>query len=104
MICKSCKTQVSDKATSCPVCGANPNHVSRKKDERNILLNVISFLCPPVGIAYFLANKKKTPIKARSALSSAVAFFTVIAMLIAIIFVYTYFIDPSVSYDTAIFL
>lgn len=68
--CRECGELISENAKTCPSCGAPQGlrtyySSSNTVDEPNVVLNVLSFLIPLVGLILYLVYQDKFPIKAK---------------------------------------
>ena len=76
MFCKTCGANIPEGNGYCPSCGtavASQTSYSapNTEDKPNVLMNVLSFFIPLVGIIYYFVKKKEAPIEAKGALKWA---------------------------------
>lgn len=69
--CPKCGNELQNNETQCPNCG----HTQTNVDKKSIPFMIIGFLIPLVGIILFFVYKKKSPLKATSALNGAIVGF-----------------------------
>lgn len=70
MFCSNCGENIPDNSKWCPKCGhatqISSASVPVKLDEPNILLNIVSFLCPLAGWIIYFVKRGETPNKAQA--------------------------------------
>lgn len=92
MYCKNCGCSLPDDATKCENCGAvlsygfeagKTNPV--KKEKGSVLLGVLGFMFPLIGLILYLAMMHSEPKKAKSAGKGALTAFIIYLVFIAIV-------------------
>jgi len=82
--CSHCGKELMDEAVVCTGCGCAVANISNITDEPSIVLNVLSFFLPVVGLILFIviAFYEKTPMKAKAIGKWALIGFVVNLVLI----------------------
>ena len=92
MYCKNCGCSLPDDATKCENCGAvlsygfeagKTNPV--KEEKGSVLLGILGFLFPLIGLILYLAMMHSEPKKAKSAGKGALTAFIIYLVFIAIV-------------------
>ena len=67
MYCVNCGKKIEDNQKYCTNCGFNNscNNKNDNNDKSSVLLNVIGFIWPLIGLIIFICTKDKNPIKAK---------------------------------------
>ena len=68
MYCTKCGKAIPEGAYSCPSCGNMQNQNFKKEEKGNIILNIISFIIPIIGLLIWLIYKNTRPKVATQAL------------------------------------
>ena len=83
--CPNCGVEVNEKANICNNCGAKleNNQFSRGtvSDKPDIVLNIVSFLIPLVGLVLYIMYHEKAPNKAKS-----IAVWALIGFVLGLVF------------------
>ena len=72
MFCRNCGKQIPNDSAFCSECGARVgsdyvnNDTIYVEDKPNLLLNVLSFFLPIVGLILYFVMKKEKPVKANA--------------------------------------
>lgn len=76
--CKECGAEISDKATTCPKCGAPLQEILEVNEAENetsleqwLDLRWLCFILPPLGFILYFIQKKESPKKAKQYLIAA---------------------------------
>lgn len=80
--CSHCGKELMDEAVVCTGCGCAVANISNITDVPSIVLNVLSFFLPVVGLILFIAFYEKTPMKAKAIGKWALIGFVVNLVLI----------------------
>lgn len=104
MYCSKCRKKTNKKV--CPKCGSLLKKKIKIRDDRsNIYLNIISFLCPLMGLILFFTLKNKTPNKGRKCIKWALIGFIVeiiiISLIVLLLFLFAKVEDTEIGIITS---
>lgn len=92
MYCKNCGCSLPDNATKCENCGAvlsygfEAGKTNPAKDEKgSVLLGILGFMFPLIGLILYLAMMHSEPKKAKSAGKGALTAFIIYLVFIVIV-------------------
>ena len=93
--CKECGKEISDTVTSCPHCGYLNNSTQNEKanlEEKNTVLNIISFLLPIVVLILYVIYLDSHPTRAKS-----IGIYALMGILTPIIIIISMILGFSLS-------
>ena len=92
MYCKNCGCSLPDDATKCENCGAVLSYgfeagktIPVKEEKGSVLLGILGFLFPLIGLILYLAMMHSEPKKAKSAGKGALTAFIIYLVFIVIV-------------------
>lgn len=92
MYCKNCGCSLTDDATKCENCGAVLSYgfeagktIPVKEEKGSVLLGILGFMFPLIGLILYLAMMHSEPKKAKSAGKGALTAFIIYLVFIVIV-------------------
>ena len=92
MYCKNCGCSLPDDATKCENCGAVLSYgfeagktIPVKEEKGSVLLGILGFIFPLIGLILYLAMMHSEPKKAKSAGKGALTAFIIYLVFIVIV-------------------
>lgn len=92
MYCKNCGCSLPDDATKCENCGAVLSYgfeagktITVKEEKGSVLLGILGFMFPLIGLILYLAMMHSEPKKAKSAGKGALTAFIIYLVFIVIV-------------------
>lgn len=92
MYCKNCGCSLPDDATKCENCGAVLSYgfeagktIPVKEEKSSVLLGILGFMFPLIGLILYLAMMHSEPKKAKSAGKGALTAFIIYLVFIVIV-------------------
>ena len=92
MYCKNCGCSLTDDATKCENCGAVLSYgfeagktIPVKEEKGSVLLGILGFMFPLIGLILYLAMMYSEPKKAKSAGKGALTAFIIYLVFIVIV-------------------
>lgn len=92
MYCKNCGCSLPDDATKCENCGAVLSYgfeagktIPVKEEKGSVLLGILGFMFPLIGLILYLAMMHSEPKKAKSAGKGALTAFIIYLVFIVIV-------------------
>lgn len=92
MYCKNCGCSIPDDATKCENCGAVLSYsfeagknIPVKEEKGSVLLGILGFIFPLIGLILYLAMMHSEPKKAKSAGKGALTAFIIYLVFIVIV-------------------
>ena len=107
MYCKNCGCSLPDDATKCENCGAVLNYGFEagktnpvKEEKGSVLLGILGFIFPLIGLILYLAMMHSEPKKAKSAGKGALTAFIIYLVFIVIYLVFIVIVTMIPVVDT----